>query len=294
MKNVHLIPTDKPSRIRIGNNGNFVFGLIQNSIASKNDSYTNQNIYITSDEEIKEGDYVTNGKYTSQAINEWWTKFYIGNPELKADYWKIILSTDQDLIADGVQTIDDEFLEWFVKNPSCEFIEVEDWHNKFLSCCRSKEECHCNKKRIIIPQEEPKQELPQLGTKEFNDLASAYFGGELNDLASAYFGGKPKQEELKFKNRQIGAAGFVANKIMENMINKSKQETLEEDLLDTAIQVIGSNSVVTIKEFFIKNNWQQERMYSEEDLLSAFEAGMMFIGEDKGSFREWFEQFKKK
>jgi hypothetical protein len=40
--------------------------------------------------------------------------------------------------------------------------------------------------------------------------------------------------------------------------------------------------------------WQEERMYSEEDLLGAFEAGMMFIGEDKGSFKEWFEQFKKK
>jgi len=40
--------------------------------------------------------------------------------------------------------------------------------------------------------------------------------------------------------------------------------------------------------------WKQERMYSEKDLLSAFEAGMMFIGEDKGSFKEWFEQFKKK
>ena len=37
-----------------------------------------------------------------------------------------------------------------------------------------------------------------------------------------------KQEELKFKNRQIGAAGFVANKIMENMISKFKQETLKE------------------------------------------------------------------
>jgi hypothetical protein len=37
-----------------------------------------------------------------------------------------------------------------------------------------------------------------------------------------------------------------------------------------------------------------EAMYSEEDLLSAFEAGMMFIGEDKGSFREWLENFKKK
>jgi hypothetical protein len=36
------------------------------------------------------------------------------------------------------------------------------------------------------------------------------------------------EEELKSKNRQKGAAGFVANKIMENMINKMKQETLEE------------------------------------------------------------------
>ena len=47
----------------------------------------------------------------------------------------------------------------------------------------------------------------------------------------------------------------------------------------------------TIKEKTIQTS---KRMYSEEDLLSAFEAGMMFIGEDKGSFNEWFEQFKKK
>ena len=35
----------------------------------------------------------------------------------------IILTTDQDLIADGIQSIDDEFLEWFVKNPSCEYVD---------------------------------------------------------------------------------------------------------------------------------------------------------------------------
>jgi hypothetical protein len=46
--------------------------------------------------------------------------------------------------------------------------------------------------------------------------------------------------------------------------------------------------------FIAGANYQAERMYSEEDLLSAFEAGMMFIGEDKGSFKEWFEQFKNK
>ena len=50
-----------------------------------------------------------------------------------------------------------------------------------------------------------------------------------------------------------------------------------------------------LKKGFIEGaKWKEERMYSEEDLLSAFEAGMMFIGEDKGSFNEWFEQFKKK
>jgi hypothetical protein len=40
---------------------------------------------------------------------------------------KIILTTDQDLIADGVQAIDDTFLEWFVKNPSCEKVEVDSF-----------------------------------------------------------------------------------------------------------------------------------------------------------------------
>ena len=70
------------------------------------------------------------------------------------------------------------------------------------------------------------------------------------------------------------------------------QQTLEEAAKAYAITIGNLNGT---SEFdFIKGaKWQQERMYSEEDLLSAFEAGMMFIGEDKGSFKEWFEQFKK-
>jgi hypothetical protein len=35
-------------------------------------------------------------------------------------YRKVVLTTDQKLIKDGVQAIDDEFLDWLVKNPSCE------------------------------------------------------------------------------------------------------------------------------------------------------------------------------
>jgi len=38
---------------------------------------------------------------------------------------KIILTTDQDLIKDGVQSIDDEFLEWFCsKNGEVDFVKV--------------------------------------------------------------------------------------------------------------------------------------------------------------------------
>jgi hypothetical protein len=54
------------------------------------------------------------------------------------------------------------------------------------------------------------------------------------------------------------------------------------------------NHNIQYRSFRAGAKWQAERMYSEEDLLSAFEAGMIFIGEDKGSFREWFEQVKKK
>jgi len=63
---------------------------------------------------------------------------------------KIILTTDQDLIKDGVQAIDDEFLEWFVKNPSCEWVEVEKISlGKVEGTTMS-----VSKYKIIIPKEE--------------------------------------------------------------------------------------------------------------------------------------------
>jgi hypothetical protein len=61
---------------------------------------------------------------------------------------KIILTTDQDLIVDGIQAIDDEFLEWFIKNNSCEEVEIEDYGTLYNF-----------RYLILIPQEEPKQEI---------------------------------------------------------------------------------------------------------------------------------------
>jgi len=87
---------------------------------------------------------------------------------------KIILTTDQDLIKDGVQSIDDEFLEWFVNNPSCDRIDfvlindIEPWY------------------KIIIPKKEP---------KPIHEQIIDAVGGE--DRFRAIAGLKPKQETLE-------------------------------------------------------------------------------------------------
>jgi hypothetical protein len=146
MKNIHIIPTNKPSRLAKHSSGSFH---IVSYIAHKKGLYkmTNQNIYITSGEEIKEGDWVLNtntnsiAKYTGHGSMDWWVK--------------ITLTTEQDLISDGVQAIDDEFLEWFVKNSSCEFVEVE-FNNRGITGVEKILKTFGDYK-IIIPQEEPKQ-----------------------------------------------------------------------------------------------------------------------------------------
>jgi hypothetical protein len=144
-KNIHVLPTDKPSRLHYYNSFD---GIDNYGLSKKNLNWKQgRNIYITSDEEIKEGDwcYYENGdlKGIHKVVNGQRPKTMI----LK----KIILTTDQDLIKDGVQSIDDEFLEWFVKNPSCEFVEIQCRYNFYAG----QDLTHY---KIIIPSEEPKQE----------------------------------------------------------------------------------------------------------------------------------------
>jgi len=158
MKNIHVIPTDKASRLHTYKG---ILNLAADEFVAptivKND-LINLNIYITSDEEIKEEDWCVDTyklKNNHNPIFKWSDKF-------KVDAKKIILTTDQSL--DDVQPIDDEFLEWFVKNPSCEEIELKkgfadgtDWGYNFLDY------------KIIIPKEEPKQMSKQTAVEWFND-----------------------------------------------------------------------------------------------------------------------------
>ena len=177
MKNIQVLPTAKPSRLYLHADNELQ---LRTNIIRTSEDYlgSNQHIYITNSEEIKEGDWVFNFEYIY--IVQYDSKKH----DSKFWYKKIILTTDQELIKDGVQPIDDKFLEWFVKNPSCEEVEVV-------------EELNMNGKngldrarfiyKIIIPKEEPKQEtLEDITLEEVFGSEYCQFSVVENKLAILY------------------------------------------------------------------------------------------------------------
>jgi hypothetical protein len=254
MRNVHVLPTDKPRMLFLSKRNHLQF-LKDNPSLNPNNHYnyfegTYQNIYITSDEEIKDvrphrGRWqLEKGHILNQFPN-----YLTDLSECKL----VIMTTDQDLIADGVQAIDNEFLEWFVKNPSCESVEVRDIKTiPALQLTGNNHLCY----KIIIPKEETTEEAIQRA-KNYMRLKGAL---------------EPKQETLE-------EASHTA------WLN---YEYVEGNLYSTSFK----------NGFKFGAKWQQERMYSEEDMAESFMAcwkANVFDGiECKLSFIEWFEQFKKK
>jgi hypothetical protein len=84
-------------------------------------------LFITSDENINQQ---TEPCWCINTIKNTWDAdliYYQGSmPQYHyVGFKKIILTDNTDLIADGVQPIDDEFLEWLINNPTCEFVKVD-------------------------------------------------------------------------------------------------------------------------------------------------------------------------
>jgi hypothetical protein len=111
MKNIHILPTDnKYSRLYFNINDK-EFQICENEKTSTI-LKPNRHIYITSDEEIKERDWflcLDNGKCNDSIYkaNEAW----LNMEEKQPSYCKkIILTTDQQLIADGIEQISEDTL----------------------------------------------------------------------------------------------------------------------------------------------------------------------------------------
>ena len=279
MKNVHILPTDKPSRFvkhNITGERKFFSGMIKS-----NPAYTTQHLFITSDEKIKEGDYIfstkTNNLFKADSIEylenhnmieDFDKSFYINSKYAK----KIILTTDQDLIKDGVQKIDDEFLEWFVKNPSCEKVEVKrDFADEGI-----KGITYYGKYFLIIPKE-PKQKNKFMKT-------------ELEDAAENNWD--------KINSQYKNGLNPYAHKI--GFIEGSKWQAEHYGLME--IELSHTKRLLASCEKALEDrDKRQETMYSEEEVLD-----MMFelLNEKKEEccitntrdsiVRKVFEQFKKK
>jgi hypothetical protein len=244
MKNIHVLPTNKPSRLFTWGNklrlGDFVGcpGYL---------GKLNKNIYITSDEEIKGDTVAINLRFNCvQKVNPPKDVDYIFNKCFK----KIILTTDQDLIKDGVQAIDDEFLEWFVKNPGCEFVETP-------SFCRNGDDClsmgsfdkqHlCDiKYTIIIPKEEPKQD----------------------EIMERFIANAKQEETLEEHYLSIPKPLIDVSRMkVDNHPDIDNKETLEKACDRLPIELDYSEFDET--SFKLGAKWQVERMYSEEDLKKS-------------------------
>ena len=318
MKNIHILPTDKPSK-------GYVLGkCIKNLSDVKIGQFTKtyylmfdkeyfqpQNIYIISDEEIKEGTWSM-----SLCDDESYEEIYQCKKAnlVPIEDRKIILTTDQDLIKDGVQAIDNEFLEWFVKNPSCEFVEVrkEKYSERFDNDKSpiGNPNTWGNRWLIIIPKEEQKKILIDM-MKDDEELG-LYDDIKVNRIKLVC---KDCSDSLEDCTCIVSTIDFPRQEIkLEEVFNDDKKENIKKfideinnpsqpnDKLKQAFEKYSEY----LEDYENKNTyehgfkdgakWQQERSYSEEEVTDLLYKRSIYQDhfESDAEVREWFEKFKKK
>jgi hypothetical protein len=332
MKNLYLIPTDKPSRLTLRVKTNELIHSYKVFANNGVEININQDIYITNDEEIKEGDYIFNlaSKEVYPILELWAVVSYEK---------KIILTTDKDLIKDGVQPIDDTFLEWFVKNPTCEEIKIEktfvtnsglgyqeyavlDSNFKVIEInAKIPQTSYCLGKvtilntyeyvityKIIIPREElnPCKDIV-INDKATVDVPFHNKHIRFENLTSEQANYLSQVSEFYQLNSTRRSAVVPQEEPKQSIQEFIKQHGItEQHLIDgykQGLQLIFENASKIPNQEGAK--WQQEQdnnKYSEGDLKEAFKGGgkMSWTDIEQESqepyyydFKEWFEQFKK-
>lgn len=234
-RNIHLIRADNPSRLCFRH---YLFINKDNIGVASNVEF--KNIYITSDEEPKDGDWT----YYENGDVKGIYKIVHGQRPKTMILKKISLTTDEQLIKDGVQRIDDEFLEWLINNPNCDEVQV------YYDLIEFEFEKHSTRKKYttIIPKEKTKQGI---------------------DI-----------QEFKKK----------ANEIIANVKSKETLEEAAENYTKDGTKHYMEKTNVQLG-FIEGAKWQQERMYSEEDMIAFGNFAKSYKAKRK--VIKAFEQFKK-
>lgn len=283
MKNIYILPTGIKSKIgyltKKGKELNDLV-LIDKSIPTILETEY-QHIYITSSEEIEKDDYYYNERLNQvfQAIR------YSGYNTIDKEF-KVVLTDDPTLIADGVQEIEEDFLKWFVKNPTCEFIEVRKIFSYFS----------------IDPFVGYKITIPQELCGRQDENYNCETCGEPCGLDGHYIeiSENLEKETLEKYLKKHGLHPRYPY-YKEDTISQEepKQELLEEITMKLYREDIEYfNSDRTIKYDFNKDQriafkvgakFQAQRMYSEEEVFDLLKKSH-FVEQN---IEEWFNQNKK-
>jgi len=260
MKNIHTLQKNVLNQLGVDHYG-------KTPTQIKIEEYLiNKNIYITSNEEIKKNDwYIADNKLYRASVDH--------NPELYTyGCKKIILTTDQDLIKDGVQTIGDGFLEWFVKNPGCDEVEVKkdvtDWVMHGY--------------KIIIPQETLEEEhvdileVGQIPVKKEREIVFELNNNEtLEDINTIYH--QTSYGNLIKELTEHEALEKAAYKLFSTMPSEISTSTAKNKAMELA-------------------RWQAARLYDVEEVYSIVRMclGMKESGKTDIEIGECLERYKKK
>ena len=219
----------------------------------KNIHVIDNKIYITSNEGLVLNDYHFNSKYGDepQKTNQrdidsrkYWEEesYYIQ---------KIILTTDQDLIKDGVQAISDEFLEWFAKNPSCEEVKIE---NDYLLWKTSEIEKLSDCYKIIIPKQEPKKQCE-------HEFVTKYGVSECQNC------GIEESEIISIKNQEAIKVLLKHKSYFEELINKDYKQLV----FDIEYKIFMLSMYYNLSDDFLETKNELEKLENEKwKLLNSY------------------------
>lgn len=252
MKNIYLISTEKPSRLVRFFSNKYHYS---KEILPIEDEEQYQNVYITNnEEEIKEGDWVI---YKDSILRANKSKIYSIWINFMKNGKKIILTNDQELIKEGVQAIEDEFLEWWINNTSCEFVEVVKlesdgchcYYNKFCQRKTLDYKTHCRDGdgvsikhyyKIIIPQQKLEQEiklnkiLSEKPSKFWEESDKRFENREIFDRIDDRMCRYPKEESEFWKHYKIGVLDGL-----KWQQEKDKKLYSEEEVGELVYSIIG-------------------------------------------------------
>jgi hypothetical protein len=248
MKNIHLVLAGE-SRLSLNRSYRdyaigtevskpyWIYSQYKHHMSVTDASVRPHNMYITNDEEIKEGDwYLTNKNTLCKCIKTDSKYVYSLNGGSSTNCKKIILTTDQALIKDGVWGIEDGFLEWFVKNPTCEYVELKGY-----AIILPGESCDCDKmcdecKEEVVDGLTMGQIPANEETHEYDLLQHIKFCLECKNESQAI--------------RLIEKYGFVKQE-------QDKNKYSEIEVLDLLVGILDANkcfvTFIDIKEWFEQN-----------------------------------------